>query len=685
MTENPAPSRPLLRLLLAPFAFVLVTSVILIGGMAAIVIRGQNETAIRDSVHMVRSIMADRERRLSDQLLDYSYWDDAVLNLVSRFDPIWADKNVGLYMHDKFGISTSFVLDDNNRTVYAMVNGKRTHDDPRALFSASLDTIIEKARSGPKTEPPVPATGLLGTGDTAHIVAASVLTRFKKEGANRERDLIATGSLLIFTRAFDAKILDEFSKRYLLDDLRLVSGGSGLLSAALPLTAADGKPLGYLTWQAKLPSEGLVPGLSLLFGGVLLVFAGAFRIFVKEVRSLIETMERSYAEQRGLEERIRQDQKMKDLGLMAGGVAHEFNNLFQGITANLELLQQKRPAPAGQNKMIDMVLDAAFKGGEMTDRLLSYAGRKAANPEVVRLGGYLKDVVEFMRPILPETIEIQGPAETNPWSVRVDVSQLRASVINLLLNARDAMPRGGRIRIDIAKAPLDEAATKGWPFPVVPGDYVCLTVADNGEGMPPNVLERVTQPFYTTKDVGKGTGLGLSMVYGFAKHSNGYLKIDSEVGQGTEIRLFFPRADEPAGASESAAADERPRAAATKTILYVEDNDRVRNALIEVMGVLGYRVLSAENAIEALKFLNVTEKIDLLLTDIVMPGGMSGVDLADKVRATRPEVRIILITAYSDEELQRHAITGMGYAVLRKPLRVRALTEALSAALSNAA
>ncbi len=689
MKDNSDPSRPLLRLLLAPFAFVLVTSIALIAGISTIAVRGQNEVAIRDSIHLVRSVMADRERRLLDQLLDYSYWDDAVLNLVSRFDPEWADKNIGLYMHDKFGMSTSFVLDRDNRPVYAMMYGKRTNDDPRVLFSGELDAIVEKVRAGGKTEPPVPAMGYLRNGGAVHIVAASVLTRFRKEGANREKDEIATGSILIFTQALDGKLLDEFSKRYLLEDLRLVSGESDLLSATLPLTAMTGKALGYLTWRAKPPSEGAVRWLYVMLAGILLVFAGAFYIFVKEVRSLIGAMERSHAEQSQLQEQIRQDQKMKDLGLMAGGVAHEFNNLFQGITAHLELLLQKGLDTAEQKRMISVILEGVFRGGEMTDRLLSYAGRKTASPAVVRLGSYLKDIIEFVRPILTETIEIQGPAETNPWPVRVDVSQLRASVINLFLNARDAMPRGGRIRIDLANVSLDQAATKNWSFPVAPGDYVCMTVADNGQGMPPRVLERVMQPFYTTKDVGKGMGLGLSMVFGFAKQSGGCLKIDSEVGRGTEVRLYFPRIDaseiEDESVEESVESDEALVTEDTKTILYVEDDERVRKALLKVLDILGYRVLSAENAIEAMKFLDAAEKFDLLLSDIVMPGGMSGVDLADKVRKTRPEIPILLITAYSDEELQRHAINRMSYTVLRKPVQIKALAEALAAALGNPA
>ncbi|MBM3566237.1 MAG: response regulator [Alphaproteobacteria bacterium] len=690
MQEGPDFNRSLLRLLSATFAFVLVTSLVLIGGISTTAVRSQNETAIRDSVHLVRSVVADREKRLSDQLLDYSYWDDAVLNLVSRFDPMWADKNVGLYMHDKFGISTSFVLDRDDRTVYAMVNGRRTQDDPRAYFSAGeLEAILKKARSGSKTEPPMPKTGFLRNGGAAHIVAASVLTRFRKEGAVREKDEIATGSVLIFTQALDVKLLDEFSKRYLLEDLRLVSGESDLLSASLPLTTVDGTSLGYLTWRAKLPSEGAVHWLYLLFGGSLLVFSGAFYVFAKGVRSVFATMERSHAEQQWLQEKIRQDQKMKDLGLMAGGVAHEFNNLFQGITAHLELMQQKGMGPAEQKQMISVVLEGVFRGGELTDRLLSYAGRKKANPVLVRLEDYLKDIVEFVRPILPETIKVEGPAATKSWPVRIDVSQLRASVINLFLNARDAMFNGGLIRVDVANVSLGPAAIRGWSSEVTPGDYVCVMVADNGQGIPPDVLKRVMQPFYTTKEVGKGMGLGLSMVYGFVTQSGGYLKIDSAVGRGTEVRIFFPRVPESeiddADLGAEIEEDERMAEEKKKTILYVEDDAHVRNALLKVLSLFGYRVLSAENAIEASKLLESGATFDLLLSDIVMPGGMSGVDLADKVRKTRPEIPILLITAYSDEELRRQAINGLGYKVLRKPVQIRALAEAIEKSLGEAA
>jgi len=253
-------------------------------------------------------------------------------------------------------------------------------------------------------------------------------------------------------------------------------------------------------------------------------------------------------ERKQLEEQLRGAHKMEALGQVAGGLAHEFNNMLQAMALNLELLEDDLDGVEDPRERIRLMLEIVVKGRDIVDRLQSYVGGQFLTPEVIDVAGFVSDTAKLLRPLLGEAVEVETVVVDDPWSIDVDPAQLETALLDLAVNARDAMPKGGKVTVEVANVHLDGALTSKWPFEVDPGDYVMVAFSDTGAGMPDNIVERVFDPFFTTKEVGQGTGLGLSMVYGFAKQSDGYIKIDSEVGQGTKVALYLPREGESHGA-----------------------------------------------------------------------------------------------------------------------------------------
>jgi len=285
--------------------------------LAIVAVRGQDQTAIQDSVHLMRSVLASIDRRPSDQLLDYSYWDEAVLNLVTKPDPVWADKNVGNYMYENFKITSSFVLDGRNRATFGMIGGKRSDKNPLALYSGGLEKLLSRTRSWPNTAPPISASGMISDGKTIHIASASVLTRFRPE-KQKTKTVIGTNSVLIFTRKLDRVMLDELSENYLLNDLKFVPKDTSHLAAAIPLTGVGGETLGYLTWNVKSPAGEMMRWLLPLIGGVLMVFAGTAHLFFKKTQTVVETLEDNITEIEAGQQALRaSENKFKDFAEVA--------------------------------------------------------------------------------------------------------------------------------------------------------------------------------------------------------------------------------------------------------------------------------------------------------------------------------------------------------------------------------
>jgi PAS domain S-box-containing protein len=347
-----------------------------------------------------------------------------------------------------------------------------------------------------------------------------------------------------------------------------------------------------------------------------------------------------------LEEQLRRMQRMEAVGQLTGGLAHDFNNLLTVIIGNLDLLQDElKPNPKAQ-EMAQRALDAGLRGADLTKNLLAFARRQSLVPMVFDANELVHSTTELLRRTLGEQIEINTALSDNLWPAFADPTQVESALTNLALNARDAMPNGGLLTVETANKHLDDryAAEN---IEVVPGDYVMLAVSDTGTGIPPEILGRVFEPFFTTKAQGKGTGLGLSMIYGFAKQSKGHVKIYSELGHGTTVRLYLPRAEADAipKAQEATIEVGAPREA---TILVVEDSADVRKVVVGQLAEFGYRVIEAVDAASALEALKQEQSIDLLFTDIIMPGGKSGIDLAREARELRPTLKVLFTSGFAE-------------------------------------
>jgi PAS domain S-box-containing protein len=371
-------------------------------------------------------------------------------------------------------------------------------------------------------------------------------------------------------------------------------------------------------------------------------------------------------EQRRLDDRLRQAQKLEAVGLLTGGIAHDFNNLLTVILGGSEVLAEEI-ADEELRSLAEMTITAARRGAELTNRLLAFARRQPLAPRRVDLGELAQGLEGLLRRTLSEAIEIRVTTRARLWPTEIDPGQLENAVLNLAINARDAMPAGGRLTIETANAVLDEAYAATAPD-AAPGEYVMVAVSDTGTGMAPETLARVFEPFFTTKEAGRGSGLGLSMVYGFARQSGGHVRIYSELGQGTTVRMYFPRAaDRTAAAPEDAQA--APAAGGAEHILVVEDDPLVRRNLTHQLGTLGYRVTAAEAGAEALAIIEATPDIDLLLTDVVMPGGMNGAALAAAARVRRPDLRVLYTSGYAEDAIVHHGRLDPGVELLAKPYR----------------
>jgi PAS domain S-box-containing protein len=363
--------------------------------------------------------------------------------------------------------------------------------------------------------------------------------------------------------------------------------------------------------------------------------------FVGIIRDLAERHE---AERQ--REQLRQSQKMEAVGQLTGGLAHDFNNLLAIIIGNLDMLREVRADDAVTNELVRDALESALRGADLTRRLLAFSRRQPLKPERVEINDVISAIVHLLTRTLGENISIEMSLAPNVWPVQVDRAQFEAVIANLATNARDAMPRGGALLIDTQNGHLDAAYAAGHSD-VTPGDYVVIEVSDSGTGMPPDVLSRIFEPFFTTKEQGKGTGLGLSMVFGFMKQSGGHVTVYSEPGRGTTFRLYLPRHREKAAVQEERSEQTVPPGG-SETILVVEDNAGLRRIVMRQLRDAGYRVLEAADAEAAMEIIDSSEPIDLLLTDIVMPGAMDGRDLARVAVARRPDVRTLLTSGFPD-------------------------------------
>jgi PAS domain S-box-containing protein len=371
---------------------------------------------------------------------------------------------------------------------------------------------------------------------------------------------------------------------------------------------------------------------------------------------------------REAESHLHHSQKMESVGQLTGGIAHDFNNLLTVIIGSLDTALEKTSAE--MRPLLQSALGASERGAALIKQMLAFSRRQLLAPEAIDLGVLAEGMEDLLRRTLGEEIEIELKPASGLWLALADKGQVESALLNLAINARDAMSPGGKLTIETRNAHLDDDYVRINPG-VTQGDYVMLAVTDTGSGMPPEVIERAFEPFFTTKATGKGTGLGLSMIYGFAKQSGGHLKIYSEVGHGTTIRLYLPRhTTQAASTAVGTPASTLPEHAGGKeTILVVEDDPMVRNLITKRLIELGYRVLEAAEGGGALRILESQETIDLLLTDVVLPGALSGRELADAAKKLRPKLKILYSSGYTQNSIDHQGKLDPGVQFLPKPFR----------------
>jgi PAS domain S-box-containing protein len=388
------------------------------------------------------------------------------------------------------------------------------------------------------------------------------------------------------------------------------------------------------------------------------------------LRELNATLEQQVVERtqqlRKNEEALRQSQKMEAIGQLTGGVAHDFNNLLQIIIGNLEILQRNLPAGSARlQRAAAHAMNGARRAASLTQRLLAFSRRQPLDPKATDVNTLVSGMSELLHRTLGETISVETVRGAGLWQVEVDPHELEAAILNLAVNARDAMPDGGRLTIETSNAHIDEAYTASHAE-VLPGQYVAISVSDTGTGMDARTMAQAFEPFFTTKPVGKGTGLGLSQVYGFVKQSGGHVKLYSEVDHGTTVKIYLPRLIGE-GETEGEEASPPPEGEMEETILVVEDDDDVRSYSVEILRELGYRVLEAHDGPSALRLLERQPQVHLLFTDVVLPGGMTGAQIAAQAQELRPEIKVLFTTGYARNAIIHHGRLDKGVQLITKP------------------
>jgi PAS domain S-box-containing protein len=390
---------------------------------------------------------------------------------------------------------------------------------------------------------------------------------------------------------------------------------------------------------------------------------------------------RDLTDKQAAEAQFRQAQKMDAVGQLTGGVAHDFNNILTVITGTIGILGDAvadRPELASIAKLID---DAAERGAQLTKHLLAFARKQPLQPREVDVNALAMEAAKLLQPTLGEQIEVSPKLSEDAWSAQADPNQLTTAILNMALNARDAMPHGGKITLETRNVYLDDGYAS-IHSDVAVGNYVMIAVSDTGTGISPENLEKVFDPFFTTKDVGKGTGLGLSMVFGFVKQSGGHVKIYSEVGHGTSVKIYLPRSSGLQETTSEAEVAANVRGG-NETILVVEDDVLVRKYVVTQIASLGYGTLQAANAAEALKLVESGVPIDLLFTDVIMPGGMNGRQLVETATKLRPSLRVLFTSGYTENAIVHHGRLDAGVLLLAKPYRKPELARMIRVALNR--
>ena len=576
----------------------------------------------------------------------------------------------------KFVLLASF-----NLNKFAEFHDKRLLAEKDILFVDAKGTVLAAPKGGGWS---VPVGGSIAGSDLFSFAVAPDGEPFREVtdgggrteiwGVARSPAIRKAGLYILVGRSKDGLV--AAANRRLYEDMAILAVASLLLLAGLWIltTVSIGRQVGRLAAMAKSLGRGDLsarippphPGGEL--GGLMTLLNGT-----------AESLEQQRAAIADLSHKLSQSQKMEAMGQLTGGVAHDFNNLLTVILGNSEHLADRLADNKELHRIAGDIATAAERGSDLTRSLLAFARKQPLRPREIDIAEKVIGMEQLLRRTLGEHIECSFAFAPDLWLASVDPGQLATAVLNLVLNARDAMPEGGKLTVEVHNSSLGESDldVNGEPRP---GDYVMLAVSDTGSGMSSEVASRAFEPFFTTKEVGKGTGLGLSMVYGFAQQSGGLVQMQSEPGQGSVVRLFFPRLATPPS-EDALPAEQAVTSAEQETILLVEDDDMVRAYVENELRTLGYRVITASNGPAALQLLRQPGDIQLLFTDVVMPGGMFGPELARQATALRPGLKVLFTSGYSQDPVKTP--DGINARILTKPFRRQDLAAMLRSALAS--
>ena len=482
----------------------------------------------------------------------------------------------------------------------------------------------------------------------------------------------------------DLEFLDdkEQAARIMATDRRIMESGVAE-QVEEEIRRTDGTPMTWLSTKEPLFDEaGEVVGL---VGSS--VDVTARKNAEAEVRELNRTLERrvaeAVAEREAVQEALRQSQKMEAVGQLTGGLAHDFNNLLTGMMGNLELLQLRiaRGRTEDLTRFVLAAQGAGRRAASLTQRLLAFSRRQTLDPKPADVNRLVAGMEDLLRRTVGPAINLEVVGAVGLWVANIDAGQLENALLNLCINARDAMPHGGRITVETANRWLDDRGARQRDLP--PGQYLSLCVTDTGTGMSAETIERAFEPFYTTKPIGQGTGLGLSMIYGFARQSGGQVRIHSELGEGTTVCIDLPRHLGDAAEVEFDAESSSIAGVRGQTVLVVDDESTIRDLIEEVLGDLDYTVLGAADGAAGLKVIQSGAKVDLLITDVGLPNGMNGRQVADAARAIRPDLKVLFVTGYAENAALGNGHLEPGMALLTKPFTLEALSVKVSEMLTS--
>ncbi|HUI22430.1 MAG TPA: CHASE3 domain-containing protein [Methylocella sp.] len=560
------------------------------------------------------------------------------------------------------GFETARAMVDTDAGRMAM---EAVEADLDAILDAADHQLQSRLATSEAVEERATLTFVIGSaiGAGALIIGAVLLARAHRRAASLERVLLATlDSVREGIAAFDAdRRLLAWNQTF----VRMLKLPKGTLRPGESLPAQRTKEIDRFNEHFEvLESEVRRSGRAVLMeskesdGRSLEIFHNP----AEDGGSVTTLLDRT--EQRQTEEALRQAQKLEALGQMTGGVAHDFNNLLTVIIGATGLLRRSVGGDTQALQRIDMVIMAAERGARLIQQLLAFARRQPLEPTTVNLGQLMTEILPMVRRAVGERVAVECVTSGGLWNATIDPTQFQTAVLNLAINGRDAMPDGGKLTIEVANAVLDDAYA-AQHAEVEPGQYVMFAITDTGKGMDTSTAMRALEPFFTTKPTGQGTGLGLPQVYGFVKQSAGHLKIYSEVGEGTTIKLYLPRniGQEPLPLREAVAL----ALTGTETILLVDDDEIVRATVASMLENLGYDVIASPSGVEALRILERNQAIDLLFTDVVMPGPISGRKLAERAAEINPAIKILFTSGYTENSIVHNSRLDTGVEFLSKP------------------